>query len=75
MNAIVSEKGQVTIPKQLRLQLGLESGSVLEFEENGGTLVARKKIESDRLADWIGAGALPDGASSVDDYLSSLRSR
>ena len=29
MNSIVSEKGQVTIPKKLRKQLGLTAGVVL----------------------------------------------
>jgi AbrB family looped-hinge helix DNA binding protein len=43
MKSTVSEKGQVTIPKALRDRLGLRSGTVLEFEERGGALVARKR--------------------------------
>lgn len=42
MKAIVSEKGQVTIPKALRARLGLKPGVVLDFEAEGGRLVARK---------------------------------
>jgi AbrB family looped-hinge helix DNA binding protein len=42
MKAIVSEKGQVTIPKPLRDRLGIRPGQVLDFEEQGGLLVARK---------------------------------
>jgi AbrB family looped-hinge helix DNA binding protein len=42
MKAIVSEKGQVTIPKALRDRLGIRPGQVLEFEEDCGTLVGRK---------------------------------
>ncbi|MBI3293229.1 MAG: AbrB/MazE/SpoVT family DNA-binding domain-containing protein [Deltaproteobacteria bacterium] len=41
MKAIISEKGQVTIPQKLREQLGLKPGEVLEFEAKGGTLVGR----------------------------------
>lgn len=43
MKAIVSEKGQVTIPKPLRERLGLRAGQVLEFEAREGLLVARKQ--------------------------------
>ncbi len=43
MKAILSEKGQVTIPKRLRELLGLRAGQVLEFEARGGLLVARKQ--------------------------------
>ena len=42
MKATVSEKGQVTIPKPLRDRLGIRTGQVLEFEEEGGRLVAVK---------------------------------
>ena len=42
MKATVSEKGQVTIPKQLRDRLGIRAGQVLEFDESAGALVARK---------------------------------
>ncbi|MGI8966203.1 MAG: AbrB/MazE/SpoVT family DNA-binding domain-containing protein [Limisphaerales bacterium] len=43
MNAIVSEKGQVTIPKEIRTRLALDPGTVLEFTTENGRLVARKK--------------------------------
>ncbi|MGH3710552.1 MAG: AbrB/MazE/SpoVT family DNA-binding domain-containing protein [Pseudonocardiaceae bacterium] len=39
----MSEKGQVTIPKQVRDRLGIRPGEVLEFEEDGGRLVAVKQ--------------------------------
>lgn len=42
MKAIVSEKGQVTIPKALRDRLGIKPGQVLEFAEERGTLLATK---------------------------------
>ncbi|MBL8932738.1 MAG: AbrB/MazE/SpoVT family DNA-binding domain-containing protein, partial [Kineosporiaceae bacterium] len=42
MKVTVSEKGQVTIPKQLRDRLGIEPGQQLEFSEEDGRLVARK---------------------------------
>lgn len=47
MKAIVSQKGQVTIPKAIRTRLGLAPGTVIEFEAVAGTLVARKTEKSD----------------------------
>ena len=42
MKARVAERGQVTIPKALRRKLGLVPGTVLDFEVDGGRLVAAK---------------------------------
>ena len=47
MKSIVSEKGQITIPKPLRERLGLHAGQVLEFQEQEGKLVATKASMSD----------------------------
>lgn len=38
----VSEKGQVTIPKDLRDALGIGSGTEVEFERHQDTIVVRK---------------------------------
>lgn len=74
MKATVSEKGQVTIPKSLRTQLGIKSGSVLEFTEQNGKLMAQKKIETGPEIQWRGKGKLPFG-NDVDDYIRSIRDR
>lgn len=47
MKTIVSEKGQVTIPKALRDRLGIRSGQVLDFKEEGGRLIATKAVPAD----------------------------
>jgi AbrB family looped-hinge helix DNA binding protein len=38
----VSEKGQVTIPKELRDALGIGAGTEVEFERRRDTIVVRK---------------------------------
>lgn len=38
----VGEKGQVTIPKELRDELGLGAGSEVEIRRRGDTIVLRK---------------------------------
>ncbi len=47
MKSVVSEKGQVTIPKPLRDRLGIRAGEVLDFDEEAGRLVARKASTQD----------------------------
>ncbi len=72
MKAIVSEKGQVTIPKALRDKIGLRSGSVLDFSAEDGRLIACKRVEGGSLGKWRGRGKLPVG-QTVDTYLGRVR--
>lgn len=72
MKAIVSEKGQVTIPKAVRDTLGLKPGTVLQFVASEGRLVGRKAVQQDVFAKWRGKGKLP-AAVSVDAYLALVR--
>lgn len=72
MTAILSEKGQITIPKPVREKLGLRPGAVLEFQALNGKLVASKKVAHDVFTKWRGKGNLPGGLS-VDAYLKRTR--
>lgn len=72
MNATVQEDGKVSIPKELRDALGLSPGTVLEMENQAGTLVARKQNGPDAFEKWRGRGRLPAGAST-DEYLRLTR--
>lgn len=72
MKTIVSEKGQITIPKRLRHQLGLKPGVVIEFASEGGKLVGRKQSAEEPLLRWLGKGT---GAATTDSYLKSIRNR
>ena len=42
MKTIVSEKGQITLPKALRTRLGIRKGQVLEVTEERGRMVLAK---------------------------------
>jgi antitoxin PrlF len=68
----VTERGQVTIPKGLRDRLGIEPGTVLEFDAEGGRLVARKAGGRDPVDSVYGVIDLPRG---TDDALRRLRGR
>jgi len=66
---VVSEKGQVTIPKTLRVALGITPGSRLEFREHQGRLLASRVVTSDPFEALIGLGRGRD----TDTVLSALR--
>ena len=72
MNSVVSEKGQVTIPKDVRDQLGLQPGTILAFHVAHGKLVATKQVDQDVFQKWRGRGRLPVGRN-VNEYLKRIR--
>jgi len=54
MRARVTERGQVTIPKRLRERLGVRPGTVLEFSEEYGRLIAVKADGIDPVSEVLG---------------------
>jgi len=72
MKAVVSEKGQVTIPKPIRKRLGIGPGVVLDFEASEGKLVASKMVERSPLDEVYGS---LDLGESVNDYIERIRGR
>ncbi len=72
MNATLSEKGQVTIPKVIRDGMGLIPGSVLHFEEDKGCIIVRKVLAENPISAWRGRGRLPVG-KSVGEYIDLIR--
>ena len=72
MKTIVSEKGQITIPKAVREKLGIVAGTVLEVDSVEGKLVAVKKEPMDVILKWRGRGRIP-ADRSVDEYLNRIR--
>jgi AbrB family looped-hinge helix DNA binding protein len=70
MKTRVSEKGQVTIPKRLRDQLGIRVGDELDFEAEQGRLVATKVAAQDPVDAVWGTLELP---MSVDEWIDEMR--
>jgi antitoxin PrlF len=50
MKATVAERGQVTIPKALRDRLGVKPGTILQFSEEQGRLIAVKSTTENSIA-------------------------
>ncbi|MDQ3690906.1 MAG: AbrB/MazE/SpoVT family DNA-binding domain-containing protein [Chloroflexota bacterium] len=72
MKAIVSEKGQVTIPKAVRSKLGLRPGTVIEFEADRGRLIGRKAGGRDVIDELYGSLKMDE---PVDEYIELIRGR
>ena len=69
MKAIVAERGQVTIPKSLRIRLGIQPGTVLDFEVKQGSLIARKQTPNNPIAEIYGCA----GKGLTDEIMKQLR--
>ena len=76
----VSERGQITIPKRLREQFGLDHNVEIEITPTDEGLLIRKCDDGqhpiDRVAgilDRLGGPAIP--FTSVDDYIEEIRGR
>jgi len=71
MKAIVSKNGRVTIPKPLRIRLGIRVGQVLEVKEERGRLVMAKVATPPDAFDRL-YGVLKLGRST-DEIMEELR--
>lgn len=72
MQARVAERGRVTIPKKLRERLGVKTGTVLEFNEKHGRLIAVKVTAADPVTEVY--GCLAKGIDT-DAVMTQLRGR
>jgi antitoxin PrlF len=73
MQATVAERGQITLPKEVRDALGLVKGMKLDVHVEGGRIVLRKNVD-DALSRLRGRFKLAEGTTS-DDVLRGLRGR
>jgi AbrB family looped-hinge helix DNA binding protein len=74
----MGERGQVTIPKQIREQFGLTPKTELEFRVVRGSIVvakAPKKLNLDKWKGRCGKSFAKLGYSSVDKFIEDVRGR
>ncbi|OWV81560.1 AbrB/MazE/SpoVT family DNA-binding domain-containing protein [Rhizobium sp. J15] len=76
----VTEKGQVTIPKDIRDRLKIGPGSEVDFiaDERGARLVvlsSRTKPSQDDFESWLGSmsGTLDTSGMTTDEFMEWLR--
>lgn len=73
MTMQVAQRGQVTLPKELRDAYQLLPGDVMTVVDLGGTfLLSRGKSEAAELADQI-ANALTERGETLETMLAALR--
>ena len=73
MEAIVAERGQITLPKAVRDALGLTKGTQLKVELDGGRIILRKSVD-DAISRARGRFEL-DGFATVDEAMRAVRGR
>lgn len=69
--SVVTARGQVTIPRELRRRLGIDAGTTLRFQIDRQRLIATKEAAEDPVAQVFGAA----GRLKTDRLLSELRGK
>ncbi len=72
----VGERGQVTIPKEIREKFGIRPNAEVRFEVVNGAIVLKKSARKSNLAKWRGHckdGFAKLGYSSVDKFIDDVR--
>jgi antitoxin PrlF len=76
--ARLTSKGQVTIPKEVRDQMGLRTGDEIEFVETEHGFRVEKRFDESPFAPFRGIARkkLKDlGFDSTDEYIAAIRGR
>ena len=74
----IGERGQVTIPKNIREQFGLGPETEVEFQVVGSSIILKKAAKKLNLEKWKGRCAdsfAKLGYSSVDKFIDDIRGR
>ena len=50
-----AERGQVTIPKKIRVQFGIQPGTVLDFQDHQGQIIVTKVTDQNPVDEVYGA--------------------
>jgi len=72
----VGERGQVTIPKEIRDEFGLGPETEVEFRVEGGSIILKKAPKRLNLSKWKGRCSkqfVKLGYSSVDEFIDDVR--
>ncbi len=52
--AKVTSKGQITLPKEVRSRLGISPGDEVEFVEENGVYLLKKKVRASPFDQYVG---------------------
>jgi antitoxin PrlF len=72
--ARVTSKGQITIPREVRRRLGLETGDKVDFVvEDGRTLICRARQDANSFEVYIGALPAFGSEREINAWVAGLR--
>jgi AbrB family looped-hinge helix DNA binding protein len=72
--ATLTSKGQITIPREIRRQLGLETGDAVEFiTGQNGTTICRARREANPFEAYIGALPAFRSKREINAWVAALR--
>jgi AbrB family looped-hinge helix DNA binding protein len=75
-SSVISSKGQVTVPQEIRIRLGLKEGDRVEFVLEGGNTIMRPVRSAENPFDaYAGAleGAFPGGVREINAWVDEMR--
>ena len=74
-SSFINADGQVTLPQEVRVSLGLQPGDLVEFVTEGEqTLIRRTPPTENPFAQYAGAlGTFPGGVPEINAWLRDLR--
>jgi antitoxin PrlF len=75
--SVLTSKGQLTVPQEIRDRLGLKKGDRVEFvAEKTRTVVRRAKSKENPFARYVGVlPAFPGGRKEINAWVRDLRGR
>jgi antitoxin PrlF len=75
-SSVLSSKGQITVPQEIRIRLGLKEGDRLEFVVEGDRTVIRPARRAENpFEKYAGVlGTFPGGKTEINRWMADLRS-
>ncbi|MGC2474022.1 MAG: AbrB/MazE/SpoVT family DNA-binding domain-containing protein [Candidatus Sulfotelmatobacter sp.] len=72
----ISSKGQVTIPQEIRIRLGVTAGDRIDFVvEDGRTIIRPSRAEENPFEKYVGVlGPFPGGEKGIKEWIDDMRS-
>jgi antitoxin PrlF len=68
----VTRKGQVTIPKPIREELGIEPGDEVDVKQTADGILIRKDVDRSRIERWQG---VIETDETIEERMADLRGR
>lgn len=75
LSSTISSKGQITIPQEVRQQLGLKSGDRVEFITEAGRTFIRPSQDTENPFDRYAGilGTFPGGIDEINAWIAEMR--